>query len=613
MKDEEIKAIVHSAIKKLLEEDHYLLQYDLNERAISHRLGIYIEQNFQASEFEYDVDCEYNKTLDNSKMISVGKILPDVIVHKRGRMHDNILVVEVKKTKTSNSDKKDQLKLEELTDQQGEFRYRIGLRLVLPTGDNMEEDKIKLEWYKNGVASSVETQEADMLVEKLAEFFKKYGFCVEKELSIPSSKFSSRVFQTESDLDLYCHSKPFRKEVINGEGTTEVLVSDFVVECKSGINLSDDDKKKIVEKSNFMPIYVCFQEKLFEKISSQDIAFLKSNKIGIMTFDIDKEKIRIREAARAKVEIEGKYPLGKVIRDVPHLIFEVFRCESAGSENLLYLPCELFLGSDPLQRHVLRGIDSLNGLIGIRKSLITRFEREGYGAVESWVFNTAMQDYKYDFHGFNVHSLIYTLDNMFDFYAMHGRLGKKNKISGIILSDKELDWFYHPWNNEDFVYCICFEKGTDHLVFFIRCNVKYYGSIPQFSFGQPTIYAPFQIGDNMRKDIDVEKIESYDNHEKTVTFHGEMISDAKLDGTLVYLQCVSKNFENGENSTKSESPGFYFYNGKNGIFVIQNYDVNQEIWDQETFKLEPKGGFARCYELEGAVLTSSRHYQEFLD
>ena len=611
MEDVEIKKIVHDAIKKLLEEDRYLFQYDLNERTISHRLGVHIERNLQASEYEYDVDCEYNKALDNPKMISVGKILPDVIVHRRGEMHSNALVIDVKKTKASNSDKKDRLKLEELTNPQGGMHYNLGLRLVFPTGDDMEDGKILLEWYKNGISSGVESREASMLVEKLAKFFRKYGFCVEKELLVPSSKFPSRIFQNESDLDLYCHSKPFRKEVISGQVTTEVLVSDFVVECKSGINLSDDDKKKIVEKTNFMPVYVCFQEKSYESIPSLDIEFLKSNKIGIFTFDGDREKIRIRNVACAKVEMDGEYPLRKVIRETPHELFEVFRCPADDSENRLYMPCDLFFHSDSLQRHVLRGINNINELVGLRNNLIMKFEKENYEAVEGWVINTAMEEHKDNFHGFSIHSLIYTLDNLFDYYAMYNRAGSKNKRSDVIIPKNHLRWFYHPWNNEDFVYCICFQKGVDNVIFFIRCNASFYGSVLQFSFGEPTIYAPFQIGDSIRTKIDVEKIETYESPEKLVEFHGEIIDG----GDFAYLQCVSKNYEFANvTTTQSESPGFYFYKGKNGIFVIRNYDANNEIWNQKPFKLEPAGnGFARNYELEGALLTSSRDYREFLE
>ena len=51
------RRIMH-AIDSLRMNDFHLIKYDCNERAIAHRLAIYIEQIFNG---EYSVDCEYNR------------------------------------------------------------------------------------------------------------------------------------------------------------------------------------------------------------------------------------------------------------------------------------------------------------------------------------------------------------------------------------------------------------------------------------------------------------------------------------------------------------------------------------------------------------------------
>ena len=61
-----IQEKVEKAINNLFESDDiYLLKIDANERSISHKLAIYIQQEFE--EFKnLSIDCEYNRNMFNN-------------------------------------------------------------------------------------------------------------------------------------------------------------------------------------------------------------------------------------------------------------------------------------------------------------------------------------------------------------------------------------------------------------------------------------------------------------------------------------------------------------------------------------------------------------------
>lgn len=52
-----IEQSVWSALDRLLDRDLFLLTADANERSITHRLALYLEDEFG----EWNVDCEYNR------------------------------------------------------------------------------------------------------------------------------------------------------------------------------------------------------------------------------------------------------------------------------------------------------------------------------------------------------------------------------------------------------------------------------------------------------------------------------------------------------------------------------------------------------------------------
>ena len=141
---ERIEERVCKALLRLFEKDSYLLKVDANERSITHRLGLYLQEVFPG----WDVDCEYNRDGHETKHLTnlyadvesdqdteERDVLPDIIVHKRGT-ECNLLVVEVKKNTSSESaDKRDSYKLCAFMKELG---YKHALFLKLGVGDDCE-------------------------------------------------------------------------------------------------------------------------------------------------------------------------------------------------------------------------------------------------------------------------------------------------------------------------------------------------------------------------------------------------------------------------------------------------------------------------------------------
>lgn len=142
--EEEVKQRVIAAIARFYRHDPELLEVDVNERTITHKLAEYLQDEFP----EWHVDCEYNRLGTDVKRLSlIGEVVtpfdteaktvfPDIIIHRR-RKKKNLLVIEVKKI--SGGDKiKDHEKLEAFT-QDPNYRYCFGLflRIGLPI-DHLE-------------------------------------------------------------------------------------------------------------------------------------------------------------------------------------------------------------------------------------------------------------------------------------------------------------------------------------------------------------------------------------------------------------------------------------------------------------------------------------------
>ena len=133
----DVKWKLNSAIERLIENDRYLLETDVNERSISHRLALYLQEAFP----DWDVDCEYNRNLKNIKSLEVPTsnvswddteaktVYPDIIIHHRG-IQENLLVIEIKKNNCSQFDRK------KLYAFKHELKYQYAAELILTTGPN---------------------------------------------------------------------------------------------------------------------------------------------------------------------------------------------------------------------------------------------------------------------------------------------------------------------------------------------------------------------------------------------------------------------------------------------------------------------------------------------
>jgi hypothetical protein len=125
------------AIREFYAREVHLLEKDLGERTLTHRLAVQVEKHFPG----WEVDCDYNRLgertlrLPRGTIVStddeIGKsVFPDIVVHQR-EIPNNLLAIEVRKATNHQPPEHDQHKLRGLTDPHLWFAYRIGVLLAL--------------------------------------------------------------------------------------------------------------------------------------------------------------------------------------------------------------------------------------------------------------------------------------------------------------------------------------------------------------------------------------------------------------------------------------------------------------------------------------------------
>jgi hypothetical protein len=125
------------ALEAFYAREAFLLERDFGERALTHRLAVHIERQFEG----WDVDCDYNRLgertlrLPKATIVStddaLGKsVFPDIVVHQR-EIPNNLLAIEVRKAANHQPKEHDQHKLKALTDPHLWFAYWIGVLLTL--------------------------------------------------------------------------------------------------------------------------------------------------------------------------------------------------------------------------------------------------------------------------------------------------------------------------------------------------------------------------------------------------------------------------------------------------------------------------------------------------
>ncbi|NIJ79283.1 hypothetical protein [Xanthomonas cannabis] len=139
---------VARALSELLVNDPDLLGIDANERSITFRFAMYLQQYFTG----WTVDCEYNRDGVEPKRLGhlelypdseddeAKTVFPDVIVHRR-QTKENLLVLEFKKS-TSRVDR--QIDLRKLRGYKQQLGYEHALFVEVGTGG--EAIITALEW-----------------------------------------------------------------------------------------------------------------------------------------------------------------------------------------------------------------------------------------------------------------------------------------------------------------------------------------------------------------------------------------------------------------------------------------------------------------------------------
>ena len=128
---------VVSALKVFYTRETHLLEKDLGERTLTHRLAVYLESQFAG----WEVDCDYSRLGERTLRLPRGSIVstddhlgksvyPDIVVHRR-EVPNNLLAIEVRKESNHQPPEHDRHKLRGLTDPHLWFAYSIGVFLVL--------------------------------------------------------------------------------------------------------------------------------------------------------------------------------------------------------------------------------------------------------------------------------------------------------------------------------------------------------------------------------------------------------------------------------------------------------------------------------------------------
>ena len=128
---------VVTALQEFYARETFLLDRDLGERTLTHRLAVHCEKQFSG----WDVDCDFNRLGERTLRLPHGTIVstddhlgksvyPDIVVHQR-EIPNNLLAIEVRKSTNHQPLEHDQHKLKALTDPHLWFAYWIGLHLSL--------------------------------------------------------------------------------------------------------------------------------------------------------------------------------------------------------------------------------------------------------------------------------------------------------------------------------------------------------------------------------------------------------------------------------------------------------------------------------------------------
>ncbi|MDY4783390.1 hypothetical protein [Pygmaiobacter massiliensis] len=161
-KQQAITSCVNMAINQFNFKEKYLISRDLSERCICAKFMRYLEDEIANSQFQkYTVDVEYNRGNQGneyaSKRLNGRNIVVDLIVHKRGyskiKGFQNLICIEMKKTKNHPDMTQDKQRLEIMTDSKYGFGYSAGFMIVADADKrrNMCELRIETSFYNREI------------------------------------------------------------------------------------------------------------------------------------------------------------------------------------------------------------------------------------------------------------------------------------------------------------------------------------------------------------------------------------------------------------------------------------------------------------------------------
>ncbi len=158
--NEILKDIIEEAVRRFMAERPCLIEIDVHEQAVSHRIAFHLESVLGERKIgQLHVDCEYNKHIEGSKNIALQAIpradllkcrcwacaelakkrlpprkefRPDILMHHRTDDESNRLAIEIKKDRLCpfDADKLRALTLPRRHD--GEYAYELGVFIYFP-------------------------------------------------------------------------------------------------------------------------------------------------------------------------------------------------------------------------------------------------------------------------------------------------------------------------------------------------------------------------------------------------------------------------------------------------------------------------------------------------
>jgi hypothetical protein len=124
------------ALGEFYARETHLLDKDLGERVLTHRLAVHLENQFAS----WDVDCDYNRLGERRLRLPKGSIVstdddsgksvfPDIVVHHRA-VPENLLAIEFRKAANHQPLEHDRHKLRAMTDPHLWHAFRAGVLLT---------------------------------------------------------------------------------------------------------------------------------------------------------------------------------------------------------------------------------------------------------------------------------------------------------------------------------------------------------------------------------------------------------------------------------------------------------------------------------------------------